>query len=423
MVPKGWKEGKVKDLVKSLNAGVSVNSEDDGNTNSEFKILKTSCVSNGVFQPEKAKSVVESNEISRLKEPVKADSIIISRMNTPALVGANGYVENEITNSFLPDRLWQVKPRDNKVNMKWLGYWFSSSHTRYALSSTATGTSGSMKNITKPDVLNIKIDIPPLLEQQKIVKILSTWDKAISTTERLIENSTQQKKALMQQLLTGKKRLLDDDGKRFAGEWEVVKLQSVLDLMRSGLSRKLENDNVGIAVIRSNNMGSKYTSNVDLKYWYLDDPQGANVSNYILDDGDLLVNFINSLSQIGKACIYRKNLDIDAIYTTNILRIKPNTDKVDPIYLYLLTQTANYDSYITSITKPAVNQASFTTKEFGNLEFNLPPLKEQQKIATVLTNADKEIELFKQQLADLQQEKKALMQVLLTGKKRVVVDG
>ena len=423
MVPKGWKEGKVKDLVKSLNAGVSVNSEDDGNTNSEFKILKTSCVSNGVFQPEKAKSVVESNEISRLKEPVKADSIIISRMNTPALVGANGYVENEITNSFLPDRLWQVKPRDNKVNMKWLGYWFSSSHTRYALSSTATGTSGSMKNITKPDVLNIKIDIPPLLEQQKIVKILSTWDKAISTTERLIENSTQQKKALMQQLLTGKKRLLDDDGKRFAGEWEVVKLQSVLDLMRSGLSRKLENDNVGIAVIRSNNMGSKYTSNVDLKYWYLDDPQGANVSNYILDDGDLLVNFINSLSQIGKACIYRKNLDVDAIYTTNILRIKPNTDKVDPIYLYLLTQTANYDSYITSITKPAVNQASFTTKEFGNLEFNLPPLKEQQKIATVLTNADKEIELFKQQLADLQQEKKALMQVLLTGKKRVVVDG
>ena len=422
MVPKGWKEGKVKDLVKSLNAGVSVNSEDDGNTNSEFKILKTSCVSNGVFQPEKAKSVVESNEISRLKEPVKADSIIISRMNTPALVGANGYVENEITNSFLPDRLWQVKPRDNKVNMKWLGYWFSSSHTRYALSSTATGTSGSMKNITKPDVLNIKIDIPPLLEQQKIVKILSTWDKAISTTERLIENSTQQKKALMQQLLTGKKRLLDDDGKRFAGEWEVVKLQSVLDLMRSGLSRKLENDNVGIAVIRSNNMGSKYTSNVDLKYWYLDDPQGANVSNYILDDGDLLVNFINSLSQIGKACIYRKNLDVDAIYTTNILRIKPNTDKVDPIYLYLLTQTANYDSYITSITKPAVNQASFTTKEFGNLEFNLPSLKEQQKIATVLINADKEIELLEQQLADLQQEKKALMQVLLTGKVRVVVE-
>src|SRR5690606_36718686 len=67
----------------------------------------------------------------------------------------------------------------------------------------------------------------PLSEQQKIAKILSTWDKTISTTERLIENSIQQKKALMQQLLTGKNRLLDDEGKRFEGEWEGVKLSAV----------------------------------------------------------------------------------------------------------------------------------------------------------------------------------------------------
>ena len=70
-------------------------------------------------------------------------------MNTPALVGANGYIENGIENTYLPDRLWQAKPKSNDVNMKWLGYWFASSHTRYTLSSTATGTSGSMKNITK----------------------------------------------------------------------------------------------------------------------------------------------------------------------------------------------------------------------------------------------------------------------------------
>ena len=60
---------------------------------------------------------------------------------------------------------------------------------------------------------------------------------------------------------------------------------------------------------------------------------------------------------------------------------------------------------------------------FESMKFEMPAIKEQQKIATVLTNADKEIELLEQQLADLQQEKKALMQQLLTGKKRVVVDG
>lgn len=227
MVPNGWVEDKIKSLVKSLDAGVSVNSEDDGNLNSEFKILKTSCVSGDSFDPTKVKSVVKQNEIERLKEPVLSDSIIISRMNTPALVGANGYVEHEIANTYLPDRLWQLKPHKDKVCMRWLGYWFASSPTRHKLGSTATGTSGSMKNITKADVLNISINIPPLPEQQKIAKILTTWDKAIDTTERLIENSTQQKKALMQQLLMGKKRLLDESGQRFEGEWEDMELGDV----------------------------------------------------------------------------------------------------------------------------------------------------------------------------------------------------
>lgn len=281
---------------------------------------------------------------------------------------------------------------------------------------------------TDPPNLSIKVLedfdvlVPPEKEQRKIAKILSTWDKAISTTERLIDNSKQQKKALMQQLLTGKKRLLDHSGKPFEGEWDETKLNSVLDLMRSGLSRKLENDNVGIAVIRSNNMGMKYTNNVDLKYWFLDDPQGAKVENYILSEGDLLVNFINSLSQIGKACIYKKEGAINAIYTTNILRIKANQNKIDPTFLFLLTQTEKYNSHVKSITKPAVNQASFTTKEFGNFIFLLPPINEQKKIATVLINADREIELLEQQLADLKQEKKALMQQLLTGKRRVNVE-
>ncbi|WP_313596715.1 restriction endonuclease subunit S [Psychrobacter sanguinis] len=281
---------------------------------------------------------------------------------------------------------------------------------------------GNRQGLNFEQIKSFKIMLPPLPEQQKIAKILTTWDKAINTTQRLIENSKQQKKALMQQLLTGQKRLLDDSGQRFSGDWEEVQLKTVLDLMKSGLSRKLENNNIGIAVIRSNNMGPKYTTDSELKYWYLEDPQGANVSNYILDDGDLLVNFINSLSQIGKACIYKKINNTEAIYTTNILRIKPNLSRIDPVYLYLVTQTSKYDSYITSITKPAVNQASFTTKDFGNYLFDLPSLKEQQKIAAVLTNADREIEVLEQQLADLQQEKKALMQQLLIGKKRVLVD-
>ena len=98
---------------------------------------------------------------------------------------------------------------------------------------------------TDPPNLSVKvledftIPVPPLPEQRKIAKILSTWDKAISTTERLIDKSKQQKKALMQQLLTGKKRLLDDLGKPFEGEWEDLYLHDVAKIIVSPVDKKI----------------------------------------------------------------------------------------------------------------------------------------------------------------------------------------
>nr|MCG4642293.1 hypothetical protein [Bifidobacterium bifidum] len=69
---------------------------------------------------------------------------------------------------------------------------------------------------------SIPVLVPPYFEQEKIAQILSTWDQAISATEKLLENSQQQKKALMQQLLTGKKRLLDENGGEFSDEWQRI---------------------------------------------------------------------------------------------------------------------------------------------------------------------------------------------------------
>ncbi|CAD6365795.1 restriction endonuclease subunit S [Shewanella putrefaciens] len=394
MVPNGWKDGRVRDLIKSLNAGVSVNSEDDGNLNSSYKILKTSCVSKGVFDPNETKSVVEEIEISRLKEPVLGDSIIISRMNTPALVGANGYIENGIDNTYLPDRLWQAKPKSNDVNMKWLGYWFASSHTRYTLSSTATGTSGSMKNITKSDVLNIKIDIPPLPEQRKIAKILSTWDKAISTTERLIDNSKQQKKALMQQLLTAKKRLLDDSGKPFEGEWTKVELGKLLDYKQPTPY-----------LVKSTDYSNEYSIPVLTagKTFIL----GYSNENFGIFEEELPAIIFDDFTTASKF------VDFPFKAKSSAMKILVAKQGVSIKFVYEAMQVLNY---------PVGGHQRHWISIFANLVIGLPSLLEQQKIASVLTNADKEIELLEQQLADLKQEKKALMQQLLTGKRRVKID-
>jgi type I restriction enzyme, S subunit len=90
-------------------------------------------------------------------------------VNTPTLVGANTYVKNSDGDTFLPDRLWQARPKHDVVDMQWLAFWFSSDTTRAKMTGFATGTSGSMKNISKPLVLRLKIQVPILNAQKMIV--------------------------------------------------------------------------------------------------------------------------------------------------------------------------------------------------------------------------------------------------------------
>ncbi|RUO28755.1 restriction endonuclease subunit S [Aliidiomarina sanyensis] len=414
MVPEGWTEEYVKGLVRSLDSGVSVNSEDDGNENATHKILKTSCVSHGYFKSDETKSVIEQSEIARLREPVIANSIIISRMNTPALVGANAYVETALNNTYLPDRLWQIKTKNKVVEVRWLAYWFGSAHTRYRLSNLGTGTSGSMKNITKSDVLNLSLLVPPLPEQKKIAQILSTWDKAITTTEQLLANSQQQKKALMQQLLTGKKRLLNKNGDRFSGEWKVVEIGRVLkevkrpvdwddDAEYKLLSVKRRSEGV---VLREVLKGSDILT------------KKMNVAH----SGDFLISKMQIVH--GAAGLVSNEFDGFHVSDSYISLIPKDECKLDiHFFAWFAKQKLMYHIAFLCSYGVHIEKMTFNFKLFLKEKIWVPAsIEEQQKIATVLSSAEQEISALQQKLDALKQEKKALMQQLLTGKRRVKVD-
>ncbi|MEK6219041.1 restriction endonuclease subunit S [Psychrobacter sp.] len=269
-----------------------------------------------------------------------------------------------------------------------------------------------MPKINRTDLDTIKINIPPLPEQQKIAKILSTWDKAISTTERLIDNSTQQKKALMQQLLTGKKRLLDDEGKRFEGEWARQPISFVADVITGNTpsTKNQEYYGGGKLFVSPSDLGiSKYIVETTKRLTDLGFSQTRKVPK-----GSSLFTCIGST--IGKLGIAGEELATNQ--QINSVCAKGNNCG-EFIYYQLLFHAEQIKGSAATQAVPIINKTNFESQ----LIFSPASLEEQQKIATVLTNADKEIELLEQQLADLQQEKKALMQVLLTGKKRVVVSG
>ncbi|MGO3423844.1 MAG: restriction endonuclease subunit S [Pseudoalteromonas distincta] len=246
--------------------------------------------------------------------------------------------------------------------------------------------------INSSDVAGLHIYTPPYPEQRKIATILGTWDKAISTTVRLIDNSKRQKKALMQQLLTGKKRLLDDSGKPFEGEWEEVKLGEISHITTGSSNRE--------------------DSSLDGEYTFFDRSEDIRKSSRYLFDSEAVIvpgegqDFVPKHFE-GKFDLHQR--------TYAIMNFDGCVGRFLFYYIgyhrhYFLAQAVG--STVKSLRLPM----------FQKMPINLPNQLEQAKIASVLNNADGEIKILQQQLADLKQEKKALMQQLLTGKRRVKVD-
>ena len=284
-------------------------------------------------------------------------------------------------------------------------YYFQYLKSQY-LNIRDLANSGGQKNLSSGIVKSIHVPIPPLNEQRKIAKILSTWDKAISTTERLIDNSKQQKKALMQQLLTGKKRLLDDSGKPFEDEWEQVAFGDVVKIS----SRKYN-------PVKA----TKCLPCIELEH--IEQESGRIIGSANASDLASIKNHFSAGSVIfGKLRPYLRKFakpNFDGVCSTEIWVFETKSKLLDE-YLFHFVQM---DKFISEANKSAGSK--MPRADWGvvsELVVKIPCKAEQRKIANVLTNSDKNIELLQQQLADLKQEKKALMQQLLTGKRRVKVN-
>ena len=141
---------------------------------------------------------------------VKANTIIISRMNTPELVGACGYVDSNYPNIYLPDRLWQVHFSEN-TNVKYIWYYLNCKNVRNYYGSLAVGTSSSMQNISQDQFYRTYATFPNVMEQEEIINYLdekvSNIDSLIVQKEKMLTELDSYKKSLIYEYVTGKKEV------------------------------------------------------------------------------------------------------------------------------------------------------------------------------------------------------------------------
>lgn len=186
-VPTHWEAVSLKRVIEAIESGVSVNSIDTPAAEGELGVLKTSCVYRGEFDHAENKAVV-AGEHDRLACPVRGGTVIVSRMNTPDLVGAAGMARQSHKNLFLPDRLWQIHFRG--AVPAYVHFWCQTPSYRAQVQSACAGTSSSMQNLSQDEFRSFILPSPPLPEQTAIATFLdretAKIDGLIAEQEKLI---------------------------------------------------------------------------------------------------------------------------------------------------------------------------------------------------------------------------------------------
>ncbi|MCE3712243.1 restriction endonuclease subunit S [Escherichia coli] len=407
MVPKGWEKNSLDSLFEFKN-GLNTEKEQYGNG---YKFVNVMDVfRNDILTESKIIGRVQVTDKQLEGYQLKYGDVLFNRTSETfdEIAIAAIYLDNAIAT--FGGFVIRARPKGNQIDPAYSVFLFQSKSYRSQV--VKLGQGAIRANIGQKDLARVCILVPPLAEQKKIAQILSTWGKAIAVTEKLLTNSQQQKKALMQQLLSGKKRLLDENGVRFSGEWKRVKLGAIADMNSGGTPKSTVEEYYGgnIPWVSISDM----TSNGK---WI------ATTEKYLTELG------LNSSS----ARIYPKNSVLYAMYASigecsiaavnltssqAILGIRPK-DCLNYEFLYFYLTSLKEKIKLQGQQGTQSNLNAGMVKEF---ELDLPSIREQQKIAAVLSAADAEISTLEKKLACLRDEKKALMQQLLTGKRRVKVD-
>lgn len=263
---------------------------------------------------------------------------------------------------------------------------------------------GGQGNLSAEIVKSLKLLFPPLPEQEKIAEILGTWDEAIEKLSGLIEQKKLLKKGLMQELLTGKTRLPG-----FTQPWKEVKLGSVLE----SISRRNKNLNTTRVLSVTNSRG-----------FVLPEEQFARVvasedlSNYkIVKKGEFAYN----PSRLNVGSIDRLDNFTDGVLSPMYVIFKCNEQLLSDYMKHWIT-TTEFNSKVRNSAQGSVRE-TVDFKTLSTIKIRLPSdITEQQAIADVLSTADDEINLLNQKLKAIKEQKKGLMQQLLTGQIRAKVN-
>lgn len=278
--------------------------------------------------------------------------------------------------------------------------------------------------INSKELSDLLIFLPAVTEQKKIAEILTTLDEAIENTDQIIEKTKEVRKGLMQRLLTcgiGHKKFKKTEIGEIPEEWKIVSLEVLFDFINGHAFYTDGYVNEGYRVIDLLNITTEGKFQLTEKDKFVSEEVYNKYPKVHLHKDDIIIimtDITPDKKLLGKSAIvdgsgkYVLNQRVgclrkkDVTFDLGFIRYVINSDMAHKKFVYHSLGTAQF--YI-------------NTPTIKNMKVTLPPLSEQYKITEILSDVDTKIEKEEGYKAELEQLKKALMQVLLTGKIRVSV--
>jgi len=390
IIPEDWEVKRLGDIAE-ITSGTTPSRENSSfYSNGTIPWVKTTDLNNGILN--KTEELVTEKAIDKTSLKILPSGTVLvamyggfNQIGRTALLGMNATVNQALSALVCKQEAF------NHYVLAWLNYHVGD-WKRLAASSRKD------PNITGKDVERFPILVPKIEEQQRIVSVLSLWDTAIAKQTALIEKLNLRKRGLMQQLLTGKKLLKGFEGGTFHRLGNYI---SECNRRNNGCNRVLSVTNTRGFILQEEQFDKIVASN--------------DTSNYkVVRRGEFAYN--PSRVNVGSLAMLS---DYDEGILSPMYIVFKANENIDKYYLLQCLQSWWFRGHIPAYTQGSVRD-SLSFDGLCSMKFYIPTLQEQKAISCILGQADKEIEIAKGKLLHLQNQKRGLMQILLTGKKRIV---
>jgi type I restriction enzyme S subunit len=310
-------------------------------------------------------------------------------------------------------RFPMYRPRAGGSDVDYLTYLFKTPYGKYLLGLASPGGAGRNKTLGQADFLKTVVRVPPTPEQKTIVRILKTWDRAIQTLDALMQNSQMQKRGLMQNLITGSERFQDFTGQK----WRDVQLKDIAEIRTSNVDKKTVADQPAVRLCNYTDV--YYNPHITNDIAFMDaTATQSQIDRFSLRRGDVVITK-DSESPDDIAIPALVDADLDGVLCGyHLALIRPRANQADGAFLSNLFSLKKTQRYFFTHANGAT-RFGLSVDTIRDATFCIPALEEQQRVAKVVRACERSIANYRKQLVNIKEQRKALMQQLLSGKLRV----